>query len=78
MKGATMNGNNNTYRVYYKTRTEKGSESIETLVEFDCSQARYMYEIEKAVKNHLSYTASDSVFCNENGGRDYWVTVYIW
>lgn len=73
-----MNDNNNTYRVYYKTHDEKGSESIETLVEFDCSQARYMYEIEKAVKNHLSFTASDSVCRNEIGGWGYWVTIYIW
>lgn len=68
----------NTYKVYYKTRDEKCSESIETLVEFECDEGRYMYEIEKAIKNRLSFTASDSVCCNETGGRDYWVSIYIW
>lgn len=77
MKGATMN-DNNTYKVYYKTCDAAGSECIETLAEFECDKERYMSEIEKAIKNHLSFTASDSVCCNEFGGRDYWVSIYIW
>lgn len=68
----------NTYRVSYKTHDEAGSESIETIAEFGCDKKRYMYEIEKAVKNRLSFTASDSICCNEFGGRDYWMSVYIW
>lgn len=76
LKGATMNGN--TYKVYYKTNDPQDRGTIETLAEFECDQDRYMYEISKAVKNRLSFTASDSVFCNETGGRDYWVTIYIW
>lgn len=71
-----MNGN--TYKVYYKTHDEKDSGRIETLVEFACNEDRYMYEIEKAIKNRLSFTASDSVCFNGEGGRDYWVTIYIW
>lgn len=76
MKGVTMN-DNNTYKVFYKTAAA-GSGCIETLAEFTCDKERYMHEIEKAMKNHVSFTASDSVFCNEFGGRDYWMSVYIW
>lgn len=69
---------NNTYKVYYKTYDKKGSECIETISEFVCDKERYTYEIEKAINNRLSFTASDSICCNDNGGRDYWMSVYIW
>lgn len=71
-----MNGN--TYKVYYKTRDTKDSETVEILAEFACDKDRYMYEIEKAIKNRLSFTASDSGCCNDTGGSDYWVAIYIW
>lgn len=67
----------NTYKVYYKTNDAQG-DVIETLAEFECNKERYMYEIEKAIKNRLSFTASDSVCCNDTGCRDYWVSIYIW
>jgi hypothetical protein len=75
--GATMN-DNNTYKVYIKSNTVKGSEDVKTLVEFECDKDRYMYEIEKAIRNGLPFTASDTVYGNDNGGRNYFVSIYIW
>lgn len=69
---------NNTYKVYFKTSDKKGSEYVETLAEFECDRERYMYEIEKAIKNGLTFTASDAVYGNDNGGRNYFVCIYIW
>lgn len=67
---------NNMYKVYYKTTDKAGA--IETLAEFECDRERYMYEIDKAIKNALTFTASDTVYGNDNGGRKYFVSINIW
>lgn len=77
MKGAIMS-DNNTYKVFYKTTNNKDSSYIETLTEFECDRERYMYEVEKAIKHGLVFTASDGAYNNENGGRNYFVSIYIW
>lgn len=77
LKGSTMN-DNNTYKVYFKTNAVKGSTDVNTLVEFECDKIRYMYEIEKAINNGLPFTASDGAYGNGNGGRNYFVSIYIW
>ena len=67
----------NTYRVYIMSTEKPGSEDIKTLVEFECDKERYKYEIKKAIKNSLPFTATDSIFSNKTGGRDYLVSIYI-
>lgn len=69
---------NNTYKVFYKTTNKKDSSYIETIAEFECDMERYMYEVEKALKNGLVFTASDCAYNNEKGGRNYFVSIYIW
>lgn len=69
---------NNTYKVYYKTVATEGSRDVISVGEFECDKARYMYEIDKALKNGLPFTATDATYKNENGGRDYFVSIYIW
>ncbi len=69
---------NNTYKVYFKSTAVKGSADVVPLVEFDCDRERYMYEIEKAIRNALPFTATDTMYGNENGGRNYFVSIYIW
>lgn len=69
---------NDTYKVYIKTTDKANSEDVETLVEFECDRARYEYEIEKALKNGLSFTASNTVYDNDRGGKNYFVIIYIW
>lgn len=77
MKGATMK-DNNTYKVCFKTNAVKGSTDVKTIAEFECDKERYMYEIETAINNGLPFTASDGAYGNHNGGRNYFVSIYIW
>lgn len=72
---------NNTYTVNFKGEgLESGcaTAKIETLASFDCSKERYMYVIDRAIKNGLAFAADDGIFKNENGGRHYYVNVYIY
>ena len=73
---------NNTYTVQFKGegQGEDGAACIplELLTSFDCDKERYISVIGAAIKNGLSFTASDGVINNENGGRHYWVSLYIW
>lgn len=68
----------NTYKVCIKSIEKPDSVDVKTLVEFDCDKERYMYEIEKAVKNSLSFAATDSVCLNETGGKNYCLSIYFW
>lgn len=72
---------NNTYTVQFKGEghNEDGAVGVplETFASFDCSKERYMSVFGAAIKNGLSFTASDGVFKNANGGRHYFVSVYI-
>ena len=72
---------NNTYTVQFKGegRGEDGAVGVplDTLVSFDCDKERYMSVFGSVIKNGLSFTASDGVFKNENGGRHYFLSVYI-
>ena len=72
---------NNTYTVQFKGEGHGDNGAVgvalETLASFDCDRGRYMSVFGAAVKNGLSFTASDGVFKNEIGGRHYWLSVYI-
>lgn len=75
MKGVAMNS---TYKVYYKTDTGARSGAFETLAEFECDKARYLHEIDKAIKNGLSFSATDSLLANWDSSKVYELTIYIW
>lgn len=81
MNGETMN-DNNTYFVRFKGKKHGDNGAVgvelETLASFFCDRERYMSIVDAAAKNGLSFTASDGAFKNDNGGRDYCVSVYIW
>lgn len=69
----------NTYTVQFKSNElgEGATLEVETLVSFDCGKERYIDIIDKAVKNGLSFTADDGLFKTANGGRHYFVSVYL-
>lgn len=69
---------NNTYKVYYKTDTDARSGAFEPLAEFECDEARYLHEIDKAIKNGLSFSAGDNMLVNEYGGTIYQLFIYIY
>lgn len=72
---------NNTYTVQFKGDecVEDGAVCVEseTLASFDCDKERYISVMGAAIKNELSFTASDGVFKSETGGRHYWLAIYI-
>ena len=72
---------NNTYTVQFKGEgpAKAGAVGVEfeTLTSFDCDRERYMSVVGAAIRNGLSFTATDGILKNENGGRHYFVSVYI-
>lgn len=79
-EGETMN-DNNTYSVRFKGEKHRDNTvgvEFETLSSFACDRERYMSIVGAAIRNGLSFTASDGAFKNDNGGRDYCLSVYIW
>lgn len=71
---------NNTYTVSFNGEepgSERGTVGVNSSVSFECDKGQYMSVLDGAVNNGLSLTASDGVFKNENGGRHYFLSVYI-
>lgn len=69
---------NRTYKVYYKTSSDALKGELETLAEFECSKERYLYEIDKAMRNGLSFSATDSLLVNAGCSTVYELTIYVW
>lgn len=77
MKGATMIAMKNNYKVIYKTSSEPDWTQLDILAEIDCDEDRYMYELSKALKNGLSIYADNSYYRNDDGSRDYTLTIFL-
>lgn len=73
---------NNTYFVRFKGEKHGDNGAVgvefETLASFVCDRERYMAVLGAAIKTGLSFTATDGAFKNDDGGRDYSLSVYIW
>ena len=67
----------NNYKVLYKTSSELDWTQLDVVAEFDCDEDRYMYELSKALKNGLPIRADNSYYRNDDGSRDYTLTIFF-